>query len=356
MSGSFDESSLGFSQDAPSGTLTNFYLLMGDNAAGYSNSSGDYDSYKIIVDYGNSYSAVVTNNTSYGNLPSANTGILLVNRAGIAVLQSTDYGDFSGLLFTATDTIYYLVSYSASPAYYSMRIGNDTIKESNGIGETIFAGNTYSASLDFTSDSDHFFFTGLAGHTYGINLVSNVADIFLKLVNSNSGEVLGFTSSSGGLYTFTPNSSGSYELVISSNSYVSRGAYSIKASEIVTAQKAPVITTEKHDLSIIVDKGILAVNAVLLKGLNESITFTDGVVTNHLVEYSGVVFDYAKIDSLITTVTRDSEFTAEFTNEINNFLNSNANISYTAAVGLVGLANIDGIILTVAGADGNYVG
>jgi hypothetical protein len=55
------------------------------------------------------------------------------------------------------------------------------------------------------------------------------------------------------------------------------------------------------------------------------------------------------------TVTRDDEFTAEFTKEINDYLKTEANIAYKVAVGLVGAASIDGIIMTVAGADGSYV-
>jgi len=460
MSASYDESSLNFAQDAPNGTTTNFYLLMGDNAYGYSFTSPDYDAYRIVVNFGHKYTAVVSNSTPYGNSLSANTNLLLVNRYGTAILEGIDYGAYSGLSFTASDTLYYIVSYSAGAGYYGIRVDNTTITESNGIGETIYAGNTYYAALDYASDSDHFFFTGIAGRTYTINLVSNVADLFLKLVNTNTGVVLGTTATSGGKYTFTPTYSGSYELAISSDSYVSVGSYSLTASEVDTTPPTislsssltslsagktatitfnlsesstsfavgdvvvtggvlsnftgsgatytavftpnanstangvinvasgvfsdnsgnvnadgsdanntvtvqvntiasptnPVITTEKHDLSVIVDRGILSVGAVLLKGLTETITFSDGVITSQLVEYAGITFDYAQIDSLITTVTRDSNFTAEFTKEINAYLNADANISYSTAVGLVGVANIDGIILMVAGADGNYVG
>ena len=85
-------------------------------------------------------------------------------------------------------------------------------------------------------------------------------------------------------------------------------------------------------------------------------TISDGVVTLHLVQYSGITFEYNQIDSLITTVIRDDEFTAEFTKEINEYLKTEANLTYKVAVGLVGAANIDGILLNVAGSDGNYVG
>ena len=84
-------------------------------------------------------------------------------------------------------------------------------------------------------------------------------------------------------------------------------------------------------------------------------TLIDGVITQHSVQYGGSTLDYNQIDALIMTVTRDDEFTAEFTKEINDYLKTEANITYKVAVGLVGAANIDGIIMTVAGADGNYV-
>ena len=58
---------------------------------------------------------------------------------------------------------------------------------------------------------------------------------------------------------------------------------------------------------------------------------------------------------MITTVTRDNEFTSEFTKEINDYLGTELNITYSAAVKLVGVSSIDSIILSIAGADGNFV-
>jgi V8-like Glu-specific endopeptidase len=114
-------------------------------------------------------------------------------------------------------------------------------------------------------------------------------------------------------------------------------------------------STESHSLSVIVDKGILGADAVLLKGLSEYITMIDGVITAHSLMYAGSTFDYNQIDALIMTVTRNDEFTAEFTKEINDYLKTEANIAYKVAVGLVGAANIDTTLMTVAGADGTYV-
>jgi hypothetical protein len=120
--------------------------------------------------------------------------------------------------------------------------------------------------------------------------------------------------------------------------------------------RVPTVANETHLLSVIVDKDVLGTSAALLKDLKESITFTNGVITKHTVEYLSLTFDYAQIDALITTVTRDGEFTAEFTKEINDYVASELNITYAAAVKLVGATSIDAVILSVAGADGNFVG
>ena len=50
-----------------------------------------------------------------------------------------------------------------------------------------------------------------------------------------------------------------------------------------------------------------------------------------------------------------THFTAEFTKEINDYLKRDANISYTEAVNLVGVQNINSTLLKIAGADGNFV-
>ena len=112
---------------------------------------------------------------------------------------------------------------------------------------------------------------------------------------------------------------------------------------------------ETHSLSVIVDKGVLGVGAVLLKGLNEKLTITNGAASAHTVEYSGSTFDYNQIDAFITTVVRDGEFSAEFRKELTDALPSTTNLSYGDAVVLVGAANIDNQLLYVAGLDGNFV-
>jgi hypothetical protein len=178
------------------------------------------------------------------------------------------------------------------------------------------------------------------------------------------GGILSNFKGSGATYTATFNLTSN--TIAKGSVSVSSGAFSNTAgnfntdgtetNNIVFITRSPTVTNENHILSVIVDKNVLASSATLLKGLKESITYSDGVITNHLVEYSGLTFDYNQIDSLITTVIRDGEFTAEFTKEINDYLGAAQNITYSAAVAIVGAVSIDGVILSVAGADGNFVG
>ena len=88
-----------------------------------------------------------------------------------------------------------------------------------------------------------------------------------------------------------------------------------------------------------------------LKGLVESIS-----TTSHTINYGGDSFTYSEVDAFLTTVVRDDEFTDEFAQEIADAYPSVAGISYSTAVSLVGEAAIEGVLITVAGADGNYVG
>ncbi len=121
-------------------------------------------------------------------------------------------------------------------------------------------------------------------------------------------------------------------------------------------ERLSVVSNETHNLSVIVDKNVLGASATFLKDLTEYISYTNGSVTRHTIEYSGLTFDYDQIDPFITTVTRNGEFTSEFNKEINDYLGAELNIGYSTAVKLIGAQNIDSVILSVSGADGNYVG
>ena len=124
---------------------------------------------------------------------------------------------------------------------------------------------------------------------------------------------------------------------------------------ILDTSAAPIITTELHNLTVLVNKGVLSVEPLILKNLTEKMTLTNGIVTSHVVTYNGTNFEYAQIDAMITTVVRDDNFTTEFLKEIFDVAPSAANLSYKDAVALVGINNIDSAILNIAGADGNYV-
>ena len=88
----------------------------------------------------------------------------------------------------------------------------------------------------------------------------------------------------------------------------------------------------------------------MLKGLIE---VDNGTV--HTLSYNGTVFNYAEVDPLITTVVRNGEFTEEFAQEIADAYPSAAGIEYNTVVTLFGVAAVDDLLISVAGADGFYV-
>ena len=120
------------------------------------------------------------------------------------------------------------------------------------------------------------------------------------------------------------------------------------SDEVISLVDTDELSPGSYKLDVIVD---LFGQVLILKNLTEIVT-----ETSHTIEYQGVDYSYADIDSMITTVVRDGDFTAEFENEIADAFPSAAGISYQDAVGLIGIAGIDNAILAVARADGNFVG
>ena len=106
--------------------------------------------------------------------------------------------------------------------------------------------------------------------------------------------------------------------------------------------------TETHELDVIVD---LLGQVLYLGNLTETVT-----TTSHTVEYAGIIFNWPEVDSFVTTVVRDNEFTEEFAKEISDAFPSVAGISYQTALTIIGNNGIQDVLLMVAGADGNYVG
>ena len=195
------------------------------------------------------------------------------------------------------------------------------------------------------------------------NLSESSANFSLSDVEVSGGNLSDFKGS-GTNYTaiFTPDktTSSSGIIRVGSDRFTdASGNANIDGSEannIVNLTRVVTLKTEKHALSVLVDKGVLGLSATLLKGLSESISYTDSTISKHTVEYSGLTFEYSAIDSLITTVTRDDEFTTEFRKELTDFAPTAVNLSYKDAVLLIGLANIDTTLIALAGADGNFVG
>jgi len=128
------------------------------------------------------------------------------------------------------------------------------------------------------------------------------------------------------------------------------------ASTVVKDTSLSAPTTKTSALTVLVDKGVLGPTPTLLKDLAEEIISNGTVKLSHTVTYNGIKFKYADVDPLIMTVLRDRNFTDEFRQEIADLVPSLKDISFDVVVKLVGTANIDSVIVNVAGADGNFVG
>jgi hypothetical protein len=112
----------------------------------------------------------------------------------------------------------------------------------------------------------------------------------------------------------------------------------------------------QNTITIIVNKGVVSDQALILSNLVEEIrTLTDGSKT-HTISYGEQVYDYSEIDSLVAIVTRNDDFTDEFQSEISDIAPSASEISYSELVSLVGIRHIDSVLINIAGADGFYVG
>ncbi|MDB9982406.1 hypothetical protein OAE55_05210 [Gammaproteobacteria bacterium] len=122
-----------------------------------------------------------------------------------------------------------------------------------------------------------------------------------------------------------------------------------------TSKNSDTVTTT-HLTSILVDEDVLGASPLILQGLTENIEKTDGVTTSHVFTYSGMDYDYDDISPFIMVVVRDNEFTDDFRSELADFAPEYKNLTYQEAVDAVGLVGISAAIITVAGADGNYIG
>lgn len=122
------------------------------------------------------------------------------------------------------------------------------------------------------------------------------------------------------------------------------------------ANVIPIILSTTHLTSILVDEGVLGALPSILEGLTENIEKTDGVTTSHVFSFNGSNYDYDDISPFIMIVVRDNEFTDDFRSELADFAPEYKNLTYQDAIDAVGLVGISAAIITVAGADGNYIG
>lgn len=111
----------------------------------------------------------------------------------------------------------------------------------------------------------------------------------------------------------------------------------------------------EHSLSVVVQPGVLAAEAVCLHDVKERLVFRDGELVAHTVRYANLDFNYADIDVLIAAVARDGMFTAEFRAEMIDAQLPYDPFSYADALSLLGVKALGDWILRVAGADGDFV-
>lgn len=253
---SFDEARFGFVVDAPDTTSTGFYLLVGDNAYGYSTAwtnlsagvYGDIDTYSMNLDIGSSYT-IGAANLGLTTPSVTDVDFAILNRYGQILGFSTDYGVYSSVSFIASDSRYFIQVFTGSVGHYGIRLSNNSVTEINGIGETISAGTIITAALDYGSDVDLYYFAGVAGQTYQIDIVSSIPDLFLDL---EFGELAvgNIVSPYAGTYRFTAQYSGPYCLHISSNSFYSKGAYTFVTSLVDVISPTIAISSSRSNLTV----------------------------------------------------------------------------------------------------------
>ena len=340
----------------PNGSFSTANLVpRGEQVSAQLSSRTDYDYFRFTVDTSGIITVtIVEPSTNRGSLPGYSYSIYDSN----FILLGTGYGNGNQTYLPAKAIAsspgdYYVVvsySYSAPVGIYQLNISTPQV---------IPPTPTYSLTKSATSVNEGAIATftlattNIAAGTsipYTISGV-NTNDLDSKLLTGNSTiNAEGYALISIAI-TADQLTEGSEILTLTVNNQSS----SIVINDTSTTQ-SNLNFTESNSLSLIVDKGILAPNAVLLKNLNEKIVLSNGAVLSHTIEYTGTIFDYNQIDSLIMTVTSDGDFTAEFRKEISDLLPAAANFSYQDTIKLVGTLNIDNVILYVAGADGNFVG
>lgn len=114
-------------------------------------------------------------------------------------------------------------------------------------------------------------------------------------------------------------------------------------------------TTNTHSSLILVDAGVISDDPIWIKGVLEEITKSNNIEIEHKLTVNGQTYQYEEVDALISVVTRDDQFTEEFQNEIRDLAPTFSSVTYAEVVNLVGVLNIDSVLLHIAGSDGSFV-
>lgn len=279
----------------------------------------------------------------FGSSVSDSSGGITIGLDGSVYVTGSTGGSIDGLTHSGGNDVF-ISKYTPDGAKIWTKLlgtsGEDSaVSITTGIDGSIYIAGTTAGSLDGKINK---------GDTAGFlaKYSADGAKIWVELIDTSSEDnaLSVATSFDGSIYV-----SGYTEGQLNGQNVVGSDIYLAKF-------QSTNITKTVSSLSVIVDKGIIGSSAVLLKNLIETSTYTDGVITSQVIEYAGSKFNYSDIDKLITTVTRDGDFTTEFRKEVADLLPAAANFSYQDTVKLVGIANIDNVVLYVAGADGNFVG
>lgn len=116
------------------------------------------------------------------------------------------------------------------------------------------------------------------------------------------------------------------------------------------------IRRQSNNVSLIVDKGVLGENAVLLNDLLEVKVWKNNRLVSQTIDYQNITYNFRDFELVSSIVIRNGDFTDDFKFEIDNYLQRNANLSLSTAIEIVGSLNFDQILLKIAGSDGNFVG
>jgi hypothetical protein len=114
-------------------------------------------------------------------------------------------------------------------------------------------------------------------------------------------------------------------------------------------------TVEQNVISLIVEEGIVAEFAQTVSDLDEVIVRNGQEILSHTINYGSETYKYEDVDQFIMVYLRNDAFSAEYQKEIADSFPDYSTVSYSEVVSIVGLSELNNVILQVAGADGLFV-